>query len=335
MLIGIFGSKEDPQCQRISSVLEGKGCSALLVEANAIGQGYDHSIDDDGIYYGDQRLDEIPAFYLRHVTSPMAPIVRMPEGQEPVLYRDWFTEYMHMREQQGMVISFLLALEERGAYMVNPPFAGSVNQYKPFQLSGLRHHGIPLPRTLVTNNPERVKRFVEEVGEVVFKPSMGGALCRRLDKGKLEELELIRKSPVIFQEFIKGEDVRVMMINGEAVSSVVVDSTTLDFREDPNYSSGAGTYREIDLPEDIVAMCARAQSLLGLRFAGIDLKYCGGDTYYFIEANSSPIYLDVELKHGHNITERIVDLLIQEAEKPPEKRPGPPSLKRHQDETLR
>jgi|ETNmetMinimDraft_35_1059890.scaffolds.fasta_scaffold21617_1 glutathione synthase/RimK-type ligase-like ATP-grasp enzyme len=335
MLIGIFGSKDDPQCQQMASVLEAKGHSAFLVEADAIGQGHDHSIDQDGIFYGDQCLDEIPAFYLRHITSPMAPIVRMQEGEEPVLYRDWFTEYMHMREQQGLVISFLLALEERGACLVNPPFAGSVNQYKPFQLSGLRHHGIPLPKTLVTNNPERVKRFLEEVGDVVFKPSMGGALCRRLDKDKLEELELIRKSPVIFQECIEGEDVRVMMVNGEAVSSMIVDSTTLDFRDDPNYSSGAGTYRELDLPDDIVAMCAKAQSLLGLRFAGIDLKYCDNDTYYFIEANSSPIYLDVELKHGHNITERIADLLIQEAKTPQHERPGPPSLKRHQDETLR
>jgi len=334
MQIGIFGSSDDPQCQQLAAILGQKGHSSFLVEAEGIAAGTDHSLHDGVPYYQGQRLDEIAAYYLRHITSPMAPIVQLPDG-EPVLYRDWFNEYMHQREQQALIISFLLALEERGVCLVNPPFAGSVNQYKAFQLAALRDNGVPLPRTLVTNSPDRVQQFVEEVGDVVYKPSMGGALCRTLDPEKMEELSLIRKSPVIFQERIHGEDVRVMVVNGAVVSSVIVDSTTLDFRDDPHYSSGRGTYREVELPDTVKGACARASRALGLRFAGIDLKYCGADRFYLIEANSSPIYLDVELKLGHPITEAIADLLLREAAKPVRPRPGPPSLKRHQDETLR
>ena len=329
MLIGIFGSQDDPQCRQMAAVLEGKGHSSLLVDADAIGSGIDHTLLDGDLYYQDVRLDEVRAYYLRHITSPMAPIFQTPEG-ETVLYQDWFSQYMHLREQQGLVISFLLSLEERGACMVNPPFAGSVNQYKPFQLATARRHGILLPRTLVTNNPERVAAFAEEVGDVVYKPSMGGALCCVLDRDKMDELELIRQSPVIFQERIVGEDVRVMVLNGKVVSSVVVDSATLDFREDPDYSSGAGTYRELELPEEVQSLCAEAARLLGLRFAGIDLKYCGEDRYYFIEANSSPIYLDVELKLGHRITEQLVDFLIEQASSPPAEQPAGLGLSQHQ-----
>jgi glutathione synthase/RimK-type ligase-like ATP-grasp enzyme len=45
-------------------------------------------------------------------------------------------------------------------------------------------------------------------------------------------------------------------------------------------------------------------------FAGIDLKHTPNGEWLFLELNSSPVYLDVERKLGHPISEALADLLI-------------------------
>ena len=46
-------------------------------------------------------------------------------------------------------------------------------------LAGLRDAGLPVPRTLVTSVAAAVPPFVEDVGEVIVKPTVGGAETRR------------------------------------------------------------------------------------------------------------------------------------------------------------
>jgi hypothetical protein len=77
--------------------------------------------------------------------------------------------------------------------LVNPPHAASVLQYKPFQ----RMAGARVPRTLISNDPPAVRAFHAEVGDVIFKPLMGGALTQVLEGDVLEQLDLVRAAPGI------------------------------------------------------------------------------------------------------------------------------------------
>jgi len=167
---------------------------------------------------------------------------------------------------------------------------------------------------LITNDPSHVRRFQAAVDDVIFKPLMGGAVTRALDAGALERLEEIALSPVICQERIEGSDLRIMLVGDEVVSSVAIDTPEqhLDFRSDPVYNSGQASYKEVQLPEHVIKQCRQAARACGLRFAGIDIKHHAGD-YVFLELNSSPIYLDVELKLGHPITQTIAQYLITKA----------------------
>lgn len=326
MRIGLFGPATDPQCLHLARVLAGRGVETRHIHAEDIGQQVAHGMWGDEVYYRGERVDDITAFYMRQIPLAYPPLFQRDD--KFVLWDDWFPEYMHRLEQHGYMVSWLLALEEAGATLLNPPFAGSVLQYKAYQLQAMRRHGLPLPKTLITNDPELVRRFAAEVGDVVFKPSMGGALCRPLDDEAWSRLDVLKHAPVIFQQRIRGDDVRVTMVGREIVSSVAIETDELDFRSDADYQGGRARYREVDLPPPVRAMCRQALRLCGLRFSGIDLKRTPEGDWYFLECNSSPIYLDVEQKTGAPITERMADLLLRAARRGPRASPRPTGLRK-------
>ncbi|MEZ5479064.1 MAG: hypothetical protein R3E95_16755 [Thiolinea sp.] len=171
-----------------------------------------------------------------------------------------------------------------------------------------------MPATLVTNDPLQAAAFIAEQGECIIKPAAGGSLTLSanalLAQGQLDGL---RQAPAIIQQRIYGDDLRVMVVDGVVVSCARVElpEPSIDFRGEADYQSGQARYCEVTLPDEIVKRCAAAAQRLGLRFCGIDIKQTADDRYYFLECNSSPIYLDVENKLGHAITSHLCHALLQ------------------------
>jgi glutathione synthase/RimK-type ligase-like ATP-grasp enzyme len=310
--IGIFGGAADVQCKAVAREAAALGADTLFIEPDALDRGLPLSMLDGRTFYRGEPVDDVRGFYLRSIPAPYAPSVE--RDGELVLYEDWFTTFMHTRERASYVVAWLLQLAHRGVTLVNGPHAASVMQYKPFQLHALRSLGAQVPRTLISNDPAAIRAFHAEVKDVIFKPIMGGALTRVLDAEALERLEDVTASPVIFQERAPGEDLRIMLVGEEIVSAVAIDTPEqhLDFRADPIYSGGGASYREVELPEPVRRFCREAARACGLTFAGIDIKH-QGDAWVFLELNSSPIYLDVELKLGHPISRAIARRVVEGA----------------------
>ncbi len=312
MRIGIFGTAEDAQTQALTRELALLGADSLVIESQALERGEPLSFDEGRAFYRRQPLEDIRAFFLRFVPLPHVPALE--RDGELHLYEDWYVRYMQSRERASVFLAWLLQLQHQGATLVNPPQAASVLQLKPFQLQALRSLGAPVPRTLLSNDPERVRAFHAELQDVIYKPVMGGAVTRRLDAEALARLDSVRQSPVLFQERVPGEDVRVVLVGEDIVScaAIVTPEQHLDFRADPVYSSGQAAYREVKLPAQVEALCRQAARRCGLVFAGIDLKR-DGDRYVFLELNSSPVYYDVELKLGHRMTAALARYLVDRA----------------------
>jgi len=310
--VAIFSRKKDTQSRHVAAMLRQRGADVTWIEGDAFDRGIGHSLRNQRFFYDGTPMEDLRGVWVRQVRAPLAPWIE--KDDRLLLHDDWFVLYMRQREQHAFVWSWLLSLAEEGKNVINPPSPGTIGRLKPYQLYLLHRKGLPVPASLVTNDPGEVRRFRDQVGEVVFKPSMGGAFCERLTPEKEADLAHILHAPVIFQEWIRGIDIRVMVLDGHILSSVVVEvpPETLDFRTDDNYSTGQGTYREHPLPRKVEKICARAARLLRLRFAGIDLKMDDAGNYHLLECNSSPVYLDVERKMGHPITARLVDALLSE-----------------------
>lgn len=314
--VGIFGLAQDPQVRAVSEELRRRGATPLLLQADALNRQQPVSSWDGVASFAGVSLSECKSVYVRSVPSPHAPVIRQDQDKALVLHADWFPRFMQARERSGFVVALLLSLEHAGVPLVNPPQAGATLQFKPFQLDVLRRIGAQLPRTLISNDPERIRAFHDAErdrhGEVIFKPLLGGAITKLLDAEVLAKLEHVRAAPVIFQQRIVGDDIRVVLVGDSIVSAAAIRTPNphLDFRDDPCYSSGKAAYASVTLPPEIEELCRQAARACGLRFTGIDIKHTEQDEWVFLELNSSPIYLDVERKLGDPISAALAELLL-------------------------
>lgn len=312
--IALLGPPEDAQVLAVARELDLRGAAVQVVASDVLEAHRPVELHHGRLVIDGQRLDELEAVYVRSLPSPHPPLVEV--GGALVLRRDWFAGYMQARERSGFLMAALLCLEAAGVRLVNPPQAGAAMQSKPLQLELLRRLGAPLPRTLISNDPQQIRAFhaaeVASGGDVIFKPLLGGAITRLLDGAVLDQLEAVRAAPVIFQQRIHGDDIRVVLVGDRLVSAVAIRTPQphLDFRDDPVYCSGSAAYEPVLLPEAVLALCRRAAAACGLVFAGIDLKHTPGGEWLFLELNSSPVYLDVERKLEHPISAALAELLI-------------------------
>lgn len=73
------------------------------------------------------------------------------------------------------------------------------------ELTLLDSYGLPVPRVLVTSNPEQARAFHQQVQDVLYRPVQGRHMpFQKLEEKDLERLEELRLSPVHFEEEPKG-----------------------------------------------------------------------------------------------------------------------------------
>lgn len=235
------------------------------------------------------------------------------QEREALNWGEWFQCFGLQRDRSDTLLGLLLAYEQAGVVMFNPSSKSMTSRRKPYQISVLQGVGCKMPATLVSNDPEEVAAFIRTTGECIVKPAAGGSLTlsanELLDSGQLSRLS---QAPAIIQQRIFGDNLRVMVISGKVCSAVAigVSGGSIDFRGENHYQNGAVSYRQVALPQAVQQRCVSAVAALGLSYSGVDIKHTSDDQYYFLECNSSPVYIDVEIKMQHPITEDLCDALL-------------------------
>jgi len=316
----VLGYPNDPQICHQLERLRAAGADAHLVDPDLSTHRF-VSWDSGAIELADIDGRAFGAVLTR--STPAESVSATSFGPDALRWGDWFELDCLHRCAFDTWMGMLMALERESIPMFNAASAMLASRRKPAQLDLLRRAGCPVPRTLITNDPERARRFIDQNSASIVKPVIGGALTRDASALSDDDLAGLRLAPAMFQERIFGEDLRVMVLDGEVISSVAigVPSGVIDFRGDEGYASGQIGYSDAPLPEPVALACGRAARALGLRFGGIDIKRTAGGDHVFLEMNSSPIYLDVEEKMGHPITDRLCQRIIESAA-PALRRPG-------------
>lgn len=194
------------------------------------------------------------------------------------------------------------------ARWVNSWQAYQCHREKPLQLGAVHQLGVQIPPTLITNNPEDVRRFAQSHARVIFKPVYGGAHTRDLGPAHLtpHRLELaLRLAPITLQAYIPGTNIRSYVL-GNAVYTAEIRSASLDFREDSN-----AAVLPVALPADVQEQCLAIARTLFLTWTAIDWRLTPWGDYVFLEANPSPMFLHFERQTGFPITQDLVHLLMQ------------------------
>lgn len=311
MRIGILGDPRDPQVGAVERELRALDATPVVLAPHVIEAGRGFALLEGELLLDDDAFGDVGAWWVKTLPSPYLPGAEAA-GASP---ERAFELQIQTRERLQLVLSWLCELDDLGVPIVNPPRSGINFLFKPYQLALMRRAGVPVPRTIYTSSEAAARAFRAEVGPCIVKPIAGGAHTRDFDSDEVQAtLHLIRGAPIVVQERIHGEHVRVTVVGGEIESAVVIESAELDYRDDPRYHEDA-SYREAELTAEGRKIALEAARASKLTYTGIDILR-KGDTHVVLECNTSPIYLDIERRMGHAISRALARHLVQQAKIP-------------------
>jgi glutathione synthase/RimK-type ligase-like ATP-grasp enzyme len=191
--------------------------------------------------------------------------------------------------------------------VVNPFSASWSNHSKPYQATHIQNVGLKSPATLITNDLQEARSFIEKIENgVVYKSASGKTVgTHPIDLDSLPDLLSTRSSPIQLQERVVGADTRVHVVANQVFPTKVVSDLT-DYR----YEETERLRMEIGvLPAEIAAACVRLAQRLGLHLSGIDLRETPDGQFYCFEVNTQPGFAFYEQKTKQPISQALWQLL--------------------------
>lgn len=201
-------------------------------------------------------------------------------------------------------------------HWVNHPGASARYENKIRQLRLAVELGFSVPRTLISNDPTRIREFVSSrktIAKALFAPLLEGETEDRfiftemVEATDLGEEDSLRSAPAIFQEAILPKvDYRVTVV-GDSVFSVRIDlpAGAVDWR----VHHDSVIFTRMELPAEVAQRCLRFVRQAGLVFGAIDLLERHG-TWYFLEINPSGEWGWLQQPVGLPIAEALCDTFM-------------------------
>lgn len=294
----ILGHLYDEHAAAVQAELTARGHQALILDSGQFPANLRISIDPSTLsgklhWPGNPplALDKIHAVYWRGYGGVAMP--ELPDAEQAFIARN---------DARSLFESLLILLPTR---WVNGWEAFQLHQTKPVQLARIASLHVPVPPTLLTNDPQEVRAFAAKHPRLIVKPVQGGDHTRRLSPEHLthENLANLRYAPITLQAEVPGTNVRVF-VAGQRVLACEVNTPAIDYREDAE-----AQLMIHPLPPPIEAMSRAIARELKMLWTGIDFRLTPDGQYVFLEANPSPMFLGFEAQTGLPLMETLIDVL--------------------------
>jgi hypothetical protein len=209
----------------------------------------------------------------------------------------------------------LFLTDFRGVW-VDHPEAIRRAENKLLQLRMASAMGLRVPRTLVSQDPERIRAFHRALrGRMIIKAAAGTwgvpALTGEVGPEILEDADPLELCPAIYQELVPGDRHLRVHCFGEDVRAAVIESESLDWRHPLDVAMEPFTL-SADLTRRLLALLAQ----LDLRMGVFDLKLSEEDGEpVWLELNPQGQFLFVEALGGGELLKPFARFLRNEAQR--------------------
>lgn len=200
---------------------------------------------------------------------------------------------------------------------VSEPQATERAENKLVQLRAASRAGFRVPRTLISQNPSRIREFCRSLDHRVVVKAVCGArgvgslLADMLTDEMLESEESLKLCPTIFQEYVPGRfHVRANCF-GDQVYAALLESEQVDWR--PDHTTPMHPW---PVPDELRRRLGMILRLLGLRMGVVDLKLDAEGQAVWLEINPQGQFLFVEAATGLPLAELFASFLRSEANSP-------------------
>lgn len=229
--------------------------------------------------------DRIRAVWMRHLGMPTFD----GEDLDPTFQQGCF------RESYAALVGFFDGL--RGCRFVDRLENVDHAENKLHQLRVARACGLSTPRTLLTNDPEKVRSFYDaENGNIIAKmltpltTSMDGSSAfvrtSRVGREDLAALESLRLSPMCFQaEVPKKHELRVIYVGGRFFAGGIDASGTRGSVDWRLVTKGEAPWFPATLPPAVSARLHDFMQKMQLSFGALDVIVTPEGEHVFLEVN--------------------------------------------------
>ncbi len=184
----------------------------------------------------------------------------------------------------------------------------------------LMANGLPVPRSIISQNYYVMSDMIDEVGEIpivikLIKGTHGlGVILAESKKNAESILETFYKSKqkVMLQEFVaeaKGADVRVFVVDDEIVGVMKRQAKPGEFRS--NLHCGASS-EVVEITDEEQKIARRAAKVMGLEIAGVDMLQTRNGPL-ILEVNASPGLEGIETTTKNDIARKIIRMVEKNA----------------------
>ncbi len=187
-----------------------------------------------------------------------------------------------LREYRGAFLSIFETLAHHGTTVVPNADAFRWEEVKPYACELFESLGLATPDWLTTVDSAAAKRFLREHGTVVYKPVAGFGGVNLLTAEEADQLDEFA-TPVLFQEFVPGEDVRAYVVDGEyrGAFRYVTDDDDFSFKASP----GNPDAEAVELPQDVRDAVCRAVEASPTNYSAVDLRRRDDGSFVVLETN--------------------------------------------------
>ena len=206
--------------------------------------------------------------------------------------------------------------EAMGTFCLNSSLSIGTSRDKLAAHQALAINRIPMPDTAFANSPQDTNSIIDLARGAplvvkLLESSQGkGVILAETKKAASSVISAFQKlnAPFIVQDFVKdsnGSDIRLFVIGGKVVASMMRSASDDDFRS--NLHAG-GKANKIKITQDERKIAKQATNAMGLNIAGVDLLR-SSEGPKVLEVNSSPGLQGIETVNNFNVASLIIDYI--------------------------
>ncbi|MGD2086603.1 MAG: MvdC family ATP-grasp ribosomal peptide maturase [Candidatus Aminicenantes bacterium] len=230
---------------------------------------------------------DVYSVWLRKIGYP-----HIDKNMDPVLRNGCINESKH-------TLGIFLSLLDRVRWIDPLAQVLKIENNKFYQLQAAQAKGILTPITLISNDPVQVRHFYEQMqGNIIAKMltpltiSMEGntpfVYTRRVQQEDLKDADLLRFSPMVFQEYIPKEyELRIIYVDGNLYTGAI---PAKEFQEENQADWRAAKsekfkWESFKVTGKLADKIRQLMKSLGLCFGALDVILTPDGRYVFLEVN--------------------------------------------------
>lgn len=307
LLIGrVFGHEFDLLGDKIRDL--GSDVAVVDVEDWPSGEPVTQNVDEGTVRFGSEtfHVEAVEGVLVRPMTV-FVPVVEdrrhgaVSEDDNP------YSALTQLREYRGLFKSILATLEAHGATVAPNVDTFVWDEITPHTYDRFRAAGIEVPETVATVDSGAAKRFLEKHGKVVYKPITEFGGTHVMTEDEADELDDLT-TPVLFQEFVPGDDVRAYVVDGEYVGEFryVYDGGSFSYK----YPEGEVGAEPVEVSESAREDVLAAAEVLPTTYCAVDLRLQDDGTHAVMEVNTGGRFMLADTEGVTNVADALAAHLV-------------------------